>query len=157
MSGRARGRERVLTKRLPAAGRSDVLLVLQQQRLVVRVQQRLDIRLQLLARPPPLGVLLPAARRVLLVRAHLLRLRLLHRGVGISVLLDVVDVRQARVELPPAHSLEHGHVLVVGVVPRAEGVEDVAEGFFALEVLFVGALEGLERGVVRDQGLVEGW
>jgi hypothetical protein len=42
------------------------------------------------------------------------------------VFLDVVDVGEPGELFPPADGFEDGHVLVVGVVPGAEGVEDVA-------------------------------
>ena len=136
----------VLTERGVPRG-ADVLVVLEEQRLVVRVQQRADLLLELLLGP----------ERLVDVLGVLVAVGALLVGAGARVvvlLLDVVDVREAGVELPAADGLEDGHVLVVGVVLEAEGVEDVAERFFALFVLLVLCAEGAEGLGVFEEVLV---
>jgi hypothetical protein len=43
--------------------------------------------------------------------------------------------------LPASYSLQNGHVLVIGVVPRPKGFEDALKSLFALESLLVQFVE----------------
>lgn len=114
--------------------------MLQKQSLIIRVQQTLQLVLQLQSRPHArLELFLVLASFILTVR------------VGLIVLLDVIDVRQASDGFPSTDGFKDGHVLVVGVVACAEAVENVSELLLALKVFIVFALEGFECVVVGHE------
>jgi hypothetical protein len=112
-----------------------MLLVVQQKLRVIRPKDILQLPIQLVLRPQPivfrLSHLLPFARR---------RFPAL---LGVSTLLNIVDVRQPSELLPPADGFQNRHILVIGIVAGSEGPEDVTELAFAVGVFLVLALEGL--------------
>lgn len=128
-----------------ARRRANVLVMLDEQCFIVSLQQAVKFLVE------------PASGPLSLFDGLFLLLRDGALGLGGAFLLPhVVDVRQASERFPAADSLEHSHILVVGVVAKAKSVENVAEGLLALQVLFMLALEGLESQRMLDQRLVEG-
>lgn len=123
-----------------------MLVVFDEQRVVVRPEELVDLVLNLVLTPQAVVVLFLLVLAGFLVGALLL---------GILVVLpDVVDVRQTGEVFPAANGFENGHVLVVGVVAGTEAVENVAEGLLPLKVFLVLALERLQGSDVRHEGLV---
>lgn len=123
-----------------------MLVVFDEQRVVVRPEELVDLVLNLELTPQAVVVLF------LLVLAGLL-VGTLFLGI-LVVLSDIVDVRQTGEVFPATNGLKNGHVLVVGVVAGTEAVEDVAEGLFPLKMFLVLALERLQGGDVRHERLV---
>lgn len=122
-----------------------MLVVFDEQRVVIRPEELVDLMLDLELAPQAVVVLL-------LVLAGLL-VGALFLGV-LVVLPDVVDVRQTGEVFPAANGLEDGHVLVVGVVAGTEAVQNVAEGLLPLKMFLVLALKRLQGSDVRHEGLV---
>lgn len=123
-----------------------MLVVFDEQRVVVRPEELVDLMLDLELAPQAVVVLFLLILAGFLVGALFLSI--------LVILPDIVDVRQTSEMFPTANGLEDGHVLVVGVVPGTEAIENVAEGLFPLKMFLILPLERFQGGDVRHEGLV---
>lgn len=57
--------------------------------------------------------------------------------------------------LPATDGFENGHVLVIGVVPCAQRIQNVTESLFAFQVFLMLQLQGLQYLVLPEEGLVQ--